>query len=182
MNPIPSHRANCWPWVLSGLLVIVLVIVWFRCYAWPVQVTTIYLVRHAEKADSSADPPLSAAGQARAAELAHVLADEGINTVFTTQFIRTQQTGAPVAGMENINPTPYQATDTQGVADTIINHHGGKRILVVGHSNTVDDIAAALGATGLSDLSENQFDRLFVIHRFADMAHLDRLRYGVETP
>ena len=36
---------------------------------------TVYLVRHAEKADASADPVLSEAGQARAAALAAALAE-----------------------------------------------------------------------------------------------------------
>ncbi len=76
----------------------------------------------------------------------------------------------------------YQATETQSVVDTILADHIGDPVLVVGHTSTVDDIAAGLGATGLSDLNEDQFDRLFVVHRFANVAHLDQLRYGAETP
>ena len=64
----------------------------------------------------------------------------------------------------------------------ILAAHTGARVLVVAHSNTVDDIAAALGVAGVAELDEQQFDRLFVIHRFATLAHIDRLRYGSETP
>jgi phosphohistidine phosphatase SixA len=170
------------PWIIAGILAIAVILIGYRCFLWPVRITTVYIVRHAEKADNSADPPLSAAGQARAEELAHVLGDEGLDAVFVTNFLRTQQTGAPVAVAAGVTPQQYQATATQSVVDTILADHIGDRVLVVGHSNTVDDIAAGLGATGLSDLGEDQFDRLFVVHRFGNIAHLDRLRYGAETP
>jgi len=55
-------------------------------------------------------------------------------------------------------------------------------VLVIGHSQKVDNIASALGATGLSDLDDENYDRLYVIHRFGDIAYLDRLRYGAKTP
>jgi broad specificity phosphatase PhoE len=169
-------------WIIVGILVVAVVLIWYLCFLWPVEITTVYIIRHAEKADSSANPPLSAAGQARADELAHVLSDEGIDAVFVTNFTRTQQTGAPVAAAAGVTPKQYQASETQSVVDTILADHIGDRVLVVGHSNTVDDIASGLGATDLSDLGEDQFDRLFVVHRFANVAHLDQLRYGVETP
>jgi phosphohistidine phosphatase SixA len=170
------------PWILSVILACAVIWIAWRCYRWPIQVTTVYLVRHAEKADNSADPPLSGDGEIRAEELARVLGDEGIDAVLVTNFIRTQQTGAPLAAAAGVTAQQYPASDTQGVADLILANHAGGRILVVGHSNTVDDIAAALGAAGLSDLDEDQFDRLFVVHRFGSVAHLDRLRYGAETP
>lgn len=147
---------------------------------WPAQITTVYLVRHAEKADGSADPPLSTDGQVRAQTLAHVLSDAGIDAILVSNFVRTQQTAAPLAAALGVSPVQYQ--DSQGVAETIFKENVGGRILVVGHSNTVDDIASALGARNLSDLNEGHFDRLFVIHRFADVVHIDQLRYGAETP
>lgn len=182
MEPKKKIKMDRRPWIITGVLVITITWLSFRCFVWPVQITTVYIVRHAEKANSSANTPLSAAGQARAQELAHVLGDEGIDAVFVTNFIRTQQTGAPVAAVAGVTAQQYPAAGTQDLVDTILANHIGDRVLVVAHSNTVDDIAAGLGATGLSDLSENQFDRLFVVHRFSNIAHLDRLRYGVVTP
>jgi broad specificity phosphatase PhoE len=170
-------------WVLSGILVIVALLCLIPLLPGAaVQTTTVYVVRHAEKADNTANPPLSAAGQARAQELARVLGDDEIDAIFVTSFIRTQQTGAPVAAANGIQVEQYPAGNAQSVVDTILADHVGDRVLVVGHSNTVDDIAAGLGAGGLSDLGEDQFDRLFVIHRLGNVTHLDRLRFGAEAP
>lgn len=51
-------------------------------------------------------------------------------------------------------------------------------LIVVGQSITVDDIAAELGRTALSDLEEYQYDRLFVIYKDRWKMRLERLRYG----
>lgn len=145
--------------------------------------TTVYLVRHAEKAaEGGNDPGLSAAGESRADALAHVLADAGIDAVFVTEFRRTGLTGAPAAAAAGVELQPYGASDAAGLAETIRSEHEGASVLVVGHSNTLDDLAAALGAPGLSDLAETQYDRLYVVHLGPWGSHLERLRYGVETP
>src|SRR6185369_592218 len=53
------------------------------------KVTTVYLVRHAEKAAApAADPPLLEAGNKRAQELARTLGNAGIKAIFTSQFLR----------------------------------------------------------------------------------------------
>ena len=144
--------------------------------------TTVYIVRHAEKIDGVANPSLTDAGQVRADELARIISDDGIDAVYVTGYARTQETGAPTAMLAGIEVTEYPAGDAQFVADQILADHAGGRVLVVGHSNTVDDIARALGATDVSDLTEQQYDPLFVIHRFGEDAHFDRMRYGVPTP
>jgi broad specificity phosphatase PhoE len=148
----------------------------------PKPTLTVYVVRHAEKAAGSSDPGLSPRGRARAEELSHVLSDAGIRAVFVSEFKRTQQTGAPVALAAGISTTRHPAGDIKGLVATLLDKHGGERVLVVGHSNTVDDIATALGAPGLSDLSDDQYDRLYVVHRLAGEVTLERLRYGAKTP
>jgi len=147
----------------------------------PPQATTIYIVRHAEKVDESIDSPLSTDGQERAKELAHVLGEAGIDAIFVSDFVRTQQTAAPLAEALGLTPQKYHWKNSRGVAEAILKDHAGHRVLVVGHSQKVDNIASALGANGLSNLDNENYDRLFVIHRFGDIAYLDRLRYGAKT-
>lgn len=150
----------------------------------PAPATTVYIVRHAEKADASRDPALSAAGHARARALAHVVGDAGIDAIFVTDTERSRQTAAPTAAATGLTPTQYDARDAAALAATIAADHAGQQVLVVGHSNTLDDIAAAFGITGLADLDESQFDRLYVVRRGADGRDSEvlELRFGVETP
>lgn len=147
----------------------------------PADTTTVYLVRHAEKADGD-DPALSAAGQSRAITLAHVLADAGLAAVFVTDTRRSRETAAPVAAATGLTPIRYDARDANALAATARAGHAGRAVLVVGHSNTLDDLAAAFGAAGLADLDESQYDRLYVLRVDGRRAHLVRLRYGSPTP
>src|SRR4051812_43734713 len=62
------------------------------------QQTTVILVRHAEKGTQPAnDPPLTAAGEARARALLEAVKDAGVTAIITTQFARTKGTAAQVA-------------------------------------------------------------------------------------
>src|SRR4051794_12280912 len=62
----------------------------------------IFIVRHAERETGQGDDSLSAAGQARAEKLARILADEGINYIFTSDRKRTIETASPTVAMRKI--------------------------------------------------------------------------------
>ena len=69
---------------------------------------TIFIVRHAEKADEPRqDPPLSEKGIRRAAELTRLLSASDIKAVYTSQFQRTKLTGALVAKQSGATSTPF---------------------------------------------------------------------------
>lgn len=143
--------------------------------------STVILVRHAEKTSGN-NPPLSAAGLVRANLLRDMLQDEDLSAVFVTNTVRSEQTGQPTATGQGLSLTHYDATDGPALASTIRSGHAGQSVLVVAHSNTVDDIAGALGAPGLGELAEGQFDRMFVISRSWCGTRLTRMRYGNSTP
>lgn len=150
----------------------------FPLFLWT---STVVLVRHAERG-AGADPALTAAGQTRATLLAAMLQDANLGAVYVTDTLRSRQTGTPAAQGAGLQPTLYDANDAAALAATIRASHPGRTVLVVAHSNTVDDIAAALGAGGVAELTDTQFDRMFVLSRTWCGTRLLRLRYGAPTP
>ncbi len=127
----------------------------------------VLLVRHAEKAEAPADDvALSAAGRARADALAAALAHARVDAIVTTQFRRTRETAEPLARRLGLTPIVVPAgSDTrahaQAVADAV--RRAGRTVLVVGHTNTVPVIIAALGGPGFDELCESDYDNLFVL-------------------
>ena len=112
--------------------------------------TTVYIVRHAEKSTmvaSDPDPDLTSVGQRRAEALASRLGTAGVTAIIATQFKRTQETAQPLAAALRIQPEIIPAgarSSSDSVAAAVLRHRGGK-ILIVGHSNTIPGIIEALG-------------------------------------
>jgi len=131
----------------------------------PNPVTTVILVRHAEKASQTDDSPLTAAGTERANELVRVLAGVKIDAIYTTQFRRVQDTATPIATALGITPTVRNtgATYAADLAKHIRDTHAGQTVLVVGHSNTTIAVMKALGATEVTPMPESEYDNLFVL-------------------
>lgn len=124
---------------------------------------TFILVRHAEKAtDDARDPSLSDAGLARAAKLATLLADAPLTAAYATEYRRTQQTARPAADGHGIVVTTYDArTPEAAFASRLRTAHGRGTVLVVGHSNTVPGIVAALLGAPVEPMQDDQFGRLY---------------------
>jgi broad specificity phosphatase PhoE len=138
----------------------------------------VYVVRHGEKLDDSKDPPLSAAGDARAARLARMLETSGVTSIFTTQYQRTVQFAAPVARALKITPVVHPAGDTPGLLRRIWAHGADDIVLVVGHGNTVPEILKGLGVGGAVKIAETDFDDMFVLVPRAPAAPaVARLKY-----
>ncbi|TVP44454.1 MAG: hypothetical protein EA350_11530 [Gemmatimonadales bacterium] len=123
----------------------------------------VVLVRHAEKADEPAsDPPLSPEGTARALELSRVLADAGITRIHSTDTRRTRETAAPLADALGIEVELYDSRDLPAMATRLGSLPG--RHLVVGHSNTTDALAGALGGETFGEIVEAwEYDRLYFL-------------------
>jgi broad specificity phosphatase PhoE len=124
--------------------------------------STIFVVRHAEKAESGGnDPDLSEAGRARAESLAKMLKNANITAIYATEFKRTQQTATPAAKALGLALTIVPAKDTVTLSAKLRDLHGNA--LVVGHGNTIPDLIKALGVETLVNIAETDYDNLFVV-------------------
>ncbi len=130
--------------------------------------TTVYLVRHGEKAaDNPADPELSDRGYARADSLATQLRDAGINVIITTHLRRTILTAEPLARLRRITPeiVPVSGSTSAHIDSVVaaVERFPGATILVVGHSNTIGHIAARLGGDRIGDLCDHEYSNLIIL-------------------
>ena len=149
--------------------------------------TVAIIVRHAEKGATPAnDPPLTEAGEARARALAAALVHANVQAVITTQLVRTRETGRPVAEargltMETVPVGGAVAEHAKAVADAV-RRHAGQTVLVVGHSNTVTQIIAALGGPKLPDLCDSQYSNLYTVVLDGAAARLITGTFGAPSP
>lgn len=125
--------------------------------------TTFVLVRHAEKGtDDARDPSLSDAGRARADRLARLLSGAPLTAAYATAYRRTQQTAQPVADGHGIGVTTYDAKMPDATfASQLRATHARGTVLIVGHSNSVPGIVAALSGTAVEAMQDDQFDRIY---------------------
>jgi broad specificity phosphatase PhoE len=128
-------------------------------------IATFIVVRHAEKGlDDTRDPSLSAAGTARAQRLAGLLADVPLTAAYATAYRRTRQTAQPAADAHAIAVTAYDAkSPVAAFVSRLRATHAHGTVLVVGHSNTVPGIVAALSGVTVDAMPDEQFGRLYRI-------------------
>jgi broad specificity phosphatase PhoE len=145
--------------------IVLLAVVALSCRTDAPGITTIYIVRHAEKDVSDSknqDPELSVEGRERAEALASKLKEIKLDAAFATKYKRTSQTAYYSAKKSNIEIQTYDAHDFSGIAELVKTKHRGHKVLIVGHSNTVLELLEAFGAQRpLTVLSDDDYDFFF---------------------
>jgi phosphohistidine phosphatase SixA len=154
---------------------------------------TFYITRHAEKAKPLAgmsvleanDPPLSDSGILRALVLKDILKSKSVRYIFSTNYKRTISTAKPLD--EYLTSTYTQIYNpkkdsTDAFIEKLKLIRKGN-VLIVGHSNTIDDIANKLcGSTVVpADLKETDYDNLYQIKRRGDKYIFKGKTYGAPT-
>ena len=150
-------------------------------------VTEIFIVRHADR--NGALDELTAAGIVRANELKRVLALSKIDSIFSTNFVRTKQTAQPLATLNGLPIKIY--SDIPQLIRRITTYSAKKRVLVVGHSDTADDLIRQCGCKPPAAIDPQmpgtQFDNLFLVHvqkipgQILLKCELIHMKYGVVT-
>jgi broad specificity phosphatase PhoE len=154
-------------WILSiGAILALGIGVWALKSA---TTTLVVVVRHADKVgDGSVDPPLTPAGIERAQRLAAFLGtggpDLGIDAIFVTQFQRSVATAHPLATLRGIPMIPLNDSDISGLEHRITHDFRGQRVLVVAHSDTIQDIVKTLGnGIQVPAIESNEYGTAYVI-------------------
>jgi broad specificity phosphatase PhoE len=157
----------------------VVVFAYFSTFSRPV--TTVILVRHAEKniEPSNPDPDLSPNGFARAQEIARVFGEAGVNAIYATQFKRTQQTVKPLSDQTGVPVTVLEANQTDQLVNRLQTTHRGQTVFIAGHNNTVPAVVSALSGENFPVIPASEYDNLYIvtIYRFGK-AKVVKLKYG----
>jgi phosphohistidine phosphatase SixA len=165
--------------MLFAILGAAVVFAYFSTFSRPV--TTVILVRHAEKKvePNNPDPDLSPPGEARAQFLVRMFENAGVNAVFATQYKRTQQTVKPLADQLGIPVSIVDSKQTPEVVNKILTEHRGQTVLIAGHNNTVPEIIGALGGGSFPVIPESEYDNMFIVTVYRlGRAKVLKVRYG----
>ena len=130
------------------------------------EVTTYYLIRHAEKDlsdKSNRNPHLTVAGHARAEAWGTIFKHLNFDLIYSSPYHRTEETAQPIADAQQRSIMSYDPRDLYNEAFQRATQ--GKRVLVVGHSNTTPKLAnAILGEAIYPPIDESIHGNLYIIN------------------
>ena len=183
MDQTPEPRTRTRTIVVFSLLALifgaVIVFAYFSTFARPV--TTVIIVRHAEKniEPNNPDPDLSPAGQARAQEIARIFGDSGVQAIYATQYKRTQQTVTPLASRLGLPVLSIDAKQSAELTRRILSNNRGQTVFVAGHNNTAPEIVNLLSGENYPQIPESEYDNMYIvtIYRFGK-AKVLKVKYG----
>ena len=161
------------------LLLVTIASIFISC-----KTTTYFIVRHAEKEVNTmtTDVDLSEAGKQRAEALKEALKNKGIGTVYSTNYIRTKSTAQPLATEVGVTVQVYDLNDSTFIHRIINTGNRDKEgnILIVGHSNTVDNIVNELIRETVvpADLKDSDYGDLFIVKQRGKKFKYYRKRFG----
>jgi phosphohistidine phosphatase SixA len=141
--------------------------------------TTVILVRHAEKAsEPRQDPPLTPQGEARASWLGEVLSGAGVEHIYSTDTLRTRSTAGLIAEALGLEVTVVPPRDLEAMAAALRSHRG-QVVVSVGHSNTLGPLAERLGAEPMAPIAEDDYEGFFVLTLAEDASAILPLRLSM---
>lgn len=132
--------------------------------------TTVVLLRHAEKQVGTIDDaPLSPQGELRATRLAQMFGDAEafgrVRQIYVSDTRRSQQTAAALAQRLSLTPVVVDGKSSPDeLARQVLRENRGGLAIVVGHSNTVPELVAALAHSDkVPPIGDEEFDTLYVV-------------------
>ena len=138
-------------------------------------VTTIFVVRHAEKTPEQLISPI---GEQRAKALAAFMALQNVGGVYSTDTQRTRKTAEPTANAANVKVQKYKPEPGRTWCADVAKKHAGQSVLIVGHSNTVVPIVNNFGAKMTHKIDHDEYHSLFIVRVVGKDAQAVRVNFG----
>jgi phosphohistidine phosphatase SixA len=160
------RRPFFFPLVLPVLMFIAVVLA--AAWLFDARATTVvFVVRHAEtEASADPDPELSLDGRERAARLAKMLAQaqpvRGLDAIFASEFLRTQQTVTPVSEPLALPVNVVPSAAWSDLPKRITREHRGEYVLVAGSTTTIPALIEGLSGEKVT-LREDEYDTMFIV-------------------
>lgn len=128
--------------------------------------TEIFLIRHAEKIRSNPsekDPELNAEGKLRASKWAEIFQNIQFDEIYSTKYKRTFQTVKPISSNTNTAVKFYSAAKIN--YENFLKKNIGKKILVVGHSNTIPNfVNNIIGKKIYKQIDDDNNSNLYIVN------------------
>lgn len=159
----------------------------FLLFLFSCKSTTYFVVRHAEKESSGvtmmqSDPPLSAEGEKQALDLKNYLQNKSIKRIYSTNYARTIATAEPLRQALGVNLITYDPRKNEALIEELRKISNGN-VLVVGHSNTVDDVVnGLLGESKLTDLDDSEYGNIFIVKKKGNNFSFERMKVPQTAP
>ena len=161
-----TFLAPLWLLALGGILMLLGAVLYWNSAT----TTTVVLVRHAEKQLGAIDDaPLTPQGELRAARLAQMFGDANafgrVQQIYVSDTRRSQQTAAGLAQRLNLKPVVVEGKSSSSeLARRVLRENRGGLAIIVGHSNTVPQLVAALSdADDVPAIEDQEFDTMYVV-------------------
>ena len=140
-------------------------------YANSQECSSFYLIRHAEKLridKTERNPKLNEKGILRAEKWKEVLKNIKLDKIYSTNYYRTIETANPTSKSQNIDITIYSPSNIDYKNFKEINK--GKKVLIVGHSNTIPNFVNGLIEKDFYDqIDDLNNSNLYIVNICGDM-------------
>lgn len=123
------------------------------------------------------DPELAYVGGVRAQKLAQILENQDVKHIFSTDYKRTRATVEPTATAAGVEIQSYDPKNHDSLVEQLRKLDGN--VLVVGHSNTVSQLANYFVGESekFADLTDLEYDFIYVVRLESNSSSVERKVY-----
>lgn len=111
--------------------------------------------------DGGPDPGLTKAGKLRAEGIAAWFYDKGLERLWSSDYLRCRATVEPLMSGLELELKLYDPVNQTTLVEELLRDR--RTALVVGHSNTVPELAGLLCDCPIAEMNDSEYERLIVI-------------------